>query len=130
MQLDSRSEEAREFYAYVNHSGVLINEGIVATERFVEHLAQSDAARSLFRVAAARRRYVALSCDEGSGRITVGIRKLGSARLKGLGSQAIYEVIDGDGWNSQELEALGGAALLDEVEKDFEWATSIAARRL
>ncbi len=129
IQLDGRTEEAREFYAYVNQSGVLINEGIVATQRFIEHLANSDAALSLFRAAAVRRRYVALSCDEGSGRITVGIRKLGMARLKGLGSQAIYEVVDGAGWNTQELESLGDAALLDEVEKDFGWATNAAARR-
>ncbi len=129
VQIADRIEESRPFYAYVNESGVLINEGIVATQRFIDHLAHSPAAASLYRAAEGRRRYVALSFDEGSGQITVGIRKLGLARLKGLGSLAVYELIDGGSWTTQELEPLPGTTLLAEVEKDFELATGPKAHR-
>ncbi len=130
VQLADKVEETREFYAYVNSSGVLSNEGIVATGRFVDHLARSDAAQTLYRVVEDRRRYVALTCDEGSGPITVGIRKLGAAQLKGLGALPVYEVIDGDAWVvGEELEELTGTTLLEAVEKDFETATGADSRR-
>ncbi len=81
-------------------------------------------------MAVARRRYVALSFDEGSGQITIGIRKLGHAKLKGLGSLAIFELVDGDAWTTQELESLRGTTLLAEVEKDYELVTRSSAYRL
>lgn len=129
VQVADRVEESRPFFAYVNASGVLINEGIVATQRFVERLARSSAAANLFRAVEAQRRYVALSFDEGTGPITIGIRKLGLAQLKGLGSLAIFELIDGDAWTGRELEALPGATLLDEVKKDFELVTRVGTYR-
>jgi hypothetical protein len=129
VHLADKLEEARAFHAYINASGALINEGIVATQQFVENLARSEAARKLFRAAEGRRRYVALSFDEGSGQITIGLRKLGAARLKGLGSLAIYEVVDCENWTGQEFEPLGGANLLQEIEKDYDLAARTGARR-
>ncbi len=129
VQLSDRAEEARTFYAYVNASGVLINEGIVATERFVECLADTADSGGLFTVTEGSRRYVGLAFDEESGSITVGIRKLGQALLKGLGSVAVFELIDGEAWQGRNIEPLSGTTLLAEVERHFEQAIASTARR-
>ncbi len=129
VQLSDRAEEARTFYAYVNASGVLINEGIVATERFVECLADTTGSGGLFSVTEGSRRYVGLAFDEESGSITVGIRKLGQALLKGLGSVAVFELIDGEAWQGRNIEPLSGTTLLAEVERHFEQAIASTARR-
>ncbi len=129
VQPSDRLEESRAFYAYVNATGVLINEGIVATQRFVENLSGSAEAADFFSATEGRRRYVAFTFDEGSGPVTVGIRKLGQALLKGLGSVAVYELIDGQAWEGRAFEPLRGTTLMAEVEKDFELAIASTAHR-
>lgn len=115
-----KAEEARPFYAYVNASGVLINEGIVATQLFVEHLSSAEPEGGLYRVIDGPRRYVGFTFDEGSGEITTGVRKLGLAQLKGLGAIAIFEIVDCDALDDPEREPLSGSSLVDLVQREFE----------
>jgi hypothetical protein len=103
-------EEARDFYAYINHSGTLINEGIVATDRFVAQLAELGVS-SLETAEVGERSYVRFTIDEGSGKLPVGLRRLGVAQLKGLARQTIYEIADAAQWSGAVL----GPAAADDL---------------
>ncbi len=96
-------EEARDFYAYVNSSGTLINEGIVATDRFVEQLGTMGV-EGLRTAQFGERAYVVFTIDEGSGKLAVGLRRLGVAQLKGLARQAVYEIADAAQWSGAAFE--------------------------
>jgi len=116
LDLVERSEEQRGFYCYINRNGSLINEGIVATRQFILQLDQSQPAASLYRVKEGGRPYVVIPLAEGEGRLFVGMRKIGMARLKGLGRQAVYEVVDGDKWRQQEMERIPELSIFEALE--------------
>jgi hypothetical protein len=117
-------EKSRPFYAYVNPSGVLVNEGIVATEQFISQVGLGGKMPALHRFVDAGRRYVLFEIDEGSGPILVGIRKLGAASLKGLGKLDVFEVVDGEAWRDAGLKLLSEHTLLRALDAEF----SVAAR--
>jgi hypothetical protein len=77
-----KAEQARDFFAYINQNGTLVNEGIVATGAFISMLVGEGAARRLFRAQDGDRGYVALQIGQTSGSMLVGLRKLGLANLK------------------------------------------------
>ena len=120
LDLVEEREEEREFYAYINKSGRLINEGIVATAAFVEQLDRAIEPDAIRVAAHGSRRYVTLVVDEGSGRLPVGIRRLGVAQLKGIAKLKLFEVVDGRLWSAEELSEPPARGLLAAVDKIYE----------
>ena len=86
-------QQQREFYAYVNESGHLINEGIVVSIPFLRQLSTElhEDSQKVYRLRTPWSVYLGVSADELGGYI--GIRLLGSVSLKGIGTQDIGEVV-------------------------------------
>ncbi|MHB0969227.1 MAG: nucleotidyl cyclase domain-containing protein [Thermoanaerobaculia bacterium] len=87
----------REFYAYSNASGHLINEGIVASLPLLQELSNELVAESqqIYRIESPWGTYFAFNPEvEGIGYI--GIRLIGTVALKGLGKVEVGEIVDFD----------------------------------
>lgn len=87
------TQQEREFYAYVNESGHLINEGIVVSIPFLRQLSTelAEDGQKIYRLRAPWNVYLGFPTTEQGHYI--GIRLLGSVSLKGIGSQEIGEVV-------------------------------------
>jgi hypothetical protein len=87
------TQQQREFYAYVNESGHLINEGIVVSIPFLRQLSTelTEDAQKIYRLRTSWSVYLGVSASELGGYI--GIRLLGSVSLKGIGMQDIGELV-------------------------------------
>lgn len=112
-------QDARPFYAAIDPSGNLVNEGIVATEPFVTQL-EAELGRDAPLLAArqADADFIALTFDEADGML-VGLRKIGLAHLKGLDRIPIYEVVDGEPWRGSRLEPARGNSLKEAIDSGF-----------
>lgn len=131
LDLVDDSEKSREFPAYLSQNGTLINEGIVATERFISHIDPEGSSAPYRLGVAGPRRYVALILDEDTGRLVVGLRRLGAANLKGIESATIYEVVDGTEWDFDVLPRLQSPnlnAALETIGKSEELIRRSAAQ--
>jgi ABC-type proline/glycine betaine transport system permease subunit len=85
---------AREFYAYVNANGHLVNEGIVASRDFLSELSgelQTES-QQLFRLKAPWSTYIGFA-PAVPGLEYVGIRLLGMVSLKGLDNIEVGEIV-------------------------------------
>ncbi|HYH09453.1 MAG TPA: hypothetical protein VEK11_20570 [Thermoanaerobaculia bacterium] len=102
------TQQQREFYAYVNENGHLINEGIVVSIPFLRQLSTEIAEdqQKLYRLRAPWNVYLGfpVAGDRGG---YIGIRLLGSVSLKGIGTQDIGEAV----WLSPDLAEI---SLIDE----------------
>lgn len=113
-----KREEARQFYAYINPNGNLVNEGIVATTSFLEQLDREAGGSELWRVREGDRSFVAISLpDDGGAHLWVGLRKLGIASLKGLDRLAVFEIVDLGARDAGELDPLHGPGLVAAIER-------------
>ena len=88
------AQHAREFYAYVNANGHLVNEGIVASMALLQELSAELAGESqqLHRLRAAFGSYVGFA-PAIDGVEFVGIRLIGMVSLKGLDQIEIGEIV-------------------------------------
>lgn len=131
VDLVDETEQARDFFAYISQTGALINEGIVATDRFIARI-DPDGDAAPYRLALdGPRRYVALCFEEATSRLMVGLRRLGTANLKGIESTIIYEIVDGGGWEFDELPRLQSPnlnAALETISRSEELIRRSAAR--
>jgi hypothetical protein len=86
------AQQGREFYAYVNENGHLVNEGIVVSIPFLTQLSTEivEDGQRLYRLRTPWSAYVGFPT---SGDEYVGLRLLGSVSLKGIGSQEIAELV-------------------------------------
>lgn len=84
--------QQREFYAYVNANGNLINEGIVASIPFLKELSEelAEDGQKLYRLRAKWAGYTGFPAAIAGAYI--GIRLLGSVSLKGIGNVEVAEV--------------------------------------
>ncbi|HEX6160432.1 MAG TPA: hypothetical protein VF111_09730, partial [Thermoanaerobaculia bacterium] len=84
-------EQEREFYAFVNENGHLINEGIVVSIPFLKQLSIELEAdnQKIYRLRTSWSVYVGFA-SEGA---YIGVRLLGNVSLKGIGTQEIGEVV-------------------------------------
>ena len=110
-----KQEEARPFYAYISQDGALVNNGIVATAPFLTQLDGELPAAKLRRGTQGPRRYVVVPLDGG---LSVGVRKLGAARLKGLERVAVFEVVDGAELDPASLEDAPAEGLLAALDRE------------
>lgn len=87
-------EQQREFYAFINESGHLINEGIVVSIPFVMQLAAelTEQDQKLYRLRTGSHAYLGFPAG-GDETGYIGVRLLGAVQLKGIGSQDIAEVV-------------------------------------
>lgn len=106
VDLVDESEQARDFFAYISQTGMLINEGIVGTDRFLAQVDPEGEAAPYRLGLDGPRRYVVVKFDEGTGSLVVGLRRLGAANLKGIESTIIYEIVDGGTWDFDKLALL------------------------
>jgi hypothetical protein len=62
------------------------------------------------------RNFILFQLEEGEDQLQVAFRKLGMARLKGLGRQAVYEVVDGERWSYEGLDRMPERTLFEALE--------------
>lgn len=122
--LVSKIDEARRFYAYINQTSTLINEGMVATEPFLEGLGDFD---SMYYARQHGRGFIAFHLEEGGQRFLVGVRKLGLAKFKGLEAMPVFEVVDGEDWPAEALKEIPSQPLLKHLERLF--AKTVEAKK-
>ncbi len=118
IDLVDKDEEARQFYCYINQNGALVNEGIVATRELLSQLDRSDQLKTIYRGQGGNRSYFIFPLNDGTQDFWFGVRKLGMANLKGLDRMPIYEIVDGEIWQDQELEETSFDRLLDCLDRD------------
>lgn len=129
LDLVDKREESRPFYAYLDQSGALVNNGLVATGPFVAQLTKDVAAERLYRAVEGGRRYVVVSILDAGEILYCGIRRLGLAHLKGLEKLAVYELVDGADLAREPLPAemgLGDDGLLGLVDRDVNGHAGLA----
>jgi hypothetical protein len=85
-------QQDREFYAYVNENGHLVNEGIVVSIPFLKQLTTEIAedSQKLYRL---RTPWSVYAGFPATGDGYIGVRLLGSVSLKGIGAQDIGEIV-------------------------------------
>ena len=126
-ELVNKLEEARRFYAYINPNGTLINEGIVATENFVQRLGHFD---QLYYGRNGGRGYIVARIEEEMEPLQVGLRKLGVGRFKGLEPLPVYEILDGSHWTEDMLKEVKDTDLSSTLDRLFaETMTTRGPRR-
>ena len=88
------TQHAREFYAYVNNSGHLVNEGIVASFPLLQELSNELAAegQQLFRLRAPWATYIGFAPSL-TGLEYIGVRLIGMVSLKGLDEVDVGEIV-------------------------------------
>ncbi|HEV7919712.1 MAG TPA: hypothetical protein VGR02_02860 [Thermoanaerobaculia bacterium] len=88
------TQHAREFYAYLNANGNLVNEGIVTSFSLLQELSGelTNEGQGLLRVRAPFGSYIGFA-PAVAGLESIGIRLLGSVSLKGLDNIEIGEVV-------------------------------------
>ncbi len=88
------TQHAREFYAYVNNSGHLVNEGIVGSFSLLQELSNELTAegQQLFRLRAPWGTYIGFAPSL-TGLEYVGVRLIGMVSLKGLDEVQVGEIV-------------------------------------
>ena len=120
--LVDKEEQARRFYAYINPNGTLINEGIVATEDYIQRLGSFP---ELWYARQGGRGYVVIALTDGDQpKLLVGLRKLGLGKFKGLEKLPVYEIIDGANWSADQLRPIPSNNLKSALERVFASALS------
>lgn len=115
-----KREETRRFYAYINRNGTLHNNGMIATGSYIAQLDHElGPGKRLFRGGDGERSYVVLDLEDAGERLSVGVRKLGLAHLKGLEKLAVYEIVDGASLDLGTLLEIRGERLVNAVEREF-----------
>jgi len=88
------TQHAREFYAYVNNSGHLVNEGIVASFPLLQELSNelTAEAQQLYRLRAPWTTYIGFAPSL-TGLEFIGVRLIGMVSLKGLEEVEVGEIV-------------------------------------
>lgn len=120
VELVDKHQEGRQFFAYINRNGHLVNEGIVATGRFVAEVDADVEPFELRRCTVGGQSYLSLEVEEEPGKtLRVGLRQLGIARLKGLDDLAIYEIVGADEAEAVDDTPLPEGRLLEHLDREF-----------
>ncbi len=122
--IDHRQHE-REYYAYVNSNGTLMNEGIAASYQFLQELSNElqAEAQQLYRTRTAWGSYIVF-LPAVAGVEFIGIRLLGMVQLKGLDNIDIGEVVAFSPGETEAEPVDSTEPLLTLLRQDFH-----AARR-
>ncbi len=114
-----RSMHEREFYAYVNANGHLVNEGIVASATLIEELESELGNRSpIYRINLPFGSFLGYLAEL-EGVDYIGIRLIGHVALKGLAQMEVAEIVavaPGEGEISKVEDA---ASLVHELRQSY-----------
>ncbi len=91
----------------------------MATAALLDQLDAENRFADLRRATLGDRRYVAIELADSADTLAVGLRKLGTASLKGLDKLAVFEVVDLGSIAFGELDPLHGPGLMAAVEREF-----------
>jgi len=107
------TQQAREYYAYLDANGHLVNEGIVGSASFLQELSNelSLEAQPLFRVRAPYGTFIAFA-PAVPGVEMVGARILGSVSLKGLDRVEVGEIVPFAAGEAEEVTPIDATELL------------------
>jgi len=107
------TQHAREYYAYLDANGHLVNEGIVASASFLQELSNelSQEAQQLYRLRMQYGNYIAFA-PAIAGVEFAGIRLLGSVPLKGLDNVEIGELVPFVAGEAEEVTPIDASELL------------------
>jgi hypothetical protein len=114
------TQHAREYYAYVNQSGHLVNEGIVASMSLLQELSSelSGESQQLHRLKAPFGSYIGFA-PAIDGVEYVGIRLIGMVSLKGLDQIEIGEVVPFAPGEAEATPLEAGESLVMLLRQDF-----------
>jgi hypothetical protein len=114
------TQHAREFYAYVNANGHLVNEGIVASMALLQELSSELAGESqqLHRLRAPFGSYIGFA-PAIDGVEYVGIRLIGMVSLKGLDKIEIGEIVPFTLGEAEATPLEAGESLVIVLRQDF-----------
>jgi hypothetical protein len=106
-------QQAREYYAYLDANGHLVNEGIVGSASFLQELSNelSLEAQPLFRVRAQYGNFIAFA-PAIPGVEWLGARILGSVSLKGLDRVEVGEIVPFAAGEAEEVTPIDASELL------------------
>ncbi len=113
-----KGEEDRQFYAYINRNGALVNEGIVASERFVQRLEELESPKALYRMREGSRRYLVCEMESAGEPLQFALRQLGRASFKGIGKLVIFEIVDPEPWDLSAGEELAPTPLVAALQAE------------
>ena len=116
VDLINKAEEERQFYAYINRNGALVNEGIVASERFVQRLEELEEPKPVCKVQQGSRRYLVCDVESAGEALRFAIRRLGRANFKGIGKLVIYEIVDPEPWDLNVTQPMPPQSLTSALE--------------
>jgi hypothetical protein len=107
------TQQAREYYAYLDANGHLVNEGIVGSASFLQELSNelSLEAQPLYRVRAPYGNFIAFA-PAVPGVEWVGARILGSVQLKGLDRVEVGEIVPFAAGEAEEVTPIDASELL------------------
>jgi len=116
----NHTQHAREFYAYVNNSGHLVNEGIVGSFSLLQELSNelTQEAQQLYRLRASWGTYIGFAPSL-TGLEYVGVRLIGMVSLKGLDEIEVGEIVP---FAPGEVEAIpleGSDPLVLAIRQEF-----------
>ena len=117
--LVDRADDRRTFYASLNTTGTLVNEGIIATRDFMAEAAGDEVIRLRGLYQEGHRRYIAFEIADEIDVLQIGVRMLGKARLKGLENVQVFEVVDGEEWLDADILPCEDRDLLKALESEF-----------
>ncbi len=114
------TQEAREFHAYINANGHLVNEGIVASMGFLQELSAelTGEAAPLYRIRTQSGPYIAFT-PAVNGVEYVGVRLLGMVSLKGLDNIEIGEIVPFPPGEAEASAADVGDSLAALIRQEF-----------
>jgi hypothetical protein len=128
VDLVDHTQQAREFYAYVDNNGHLVNEGIVGSWEFLQELSTellSDS-QPLYRIRAAWGSYIGFAPSL-PGMDYIGLRLIGMVSLKGLDNIEIGEIAP---FTSGEVEVTpldGNDPLVTALRQDYHQRDDVPA---
>jgi hypothetical protein len=120
VDLVDKGQTAREFYAYIDSNGHLINEGIVASASLLSELSQelSQESQQLYRLRGAQGTYIGFSPAIGSVEY-VGMKLLGMVALKGLDDIEVGEIIPYSPGDVEATPLDPGENLLQQLRQEY-----------
>jgi hypothetical protein len=114
----------REFFAYVNNNGHLVNEGLVSSMSLVSELSGELAAEGhqLYRIQAPWSSYIGFSAPI-EGVDFIGVKLIGRVQLKGLGKVEVAEFAAFNRADVTETRADDGETLFSLLRQEFHQTT-------
>ena len=120
VDLINHTEHAREYYAYLNANGHLVNEGIVGSRDLLSELSAElgNEAQTLYKVRAPWATYIGFA-PAVPGLEYIGVRLLGMVSLKGLDNIDVGEIVPFAPGEVDAVPIESGESLMTVLRQDY-----------